>query len=96
MLTGTPTSPWQRSLMGWFGIRGVGSVYYLGYALTHGIEGPAAATAAGLTISVVAIGIVVHGALAQPVLARYERAIAGDSPPASRLPLPGRSQTPRA
>ena len=39
LLIGTPTSSAQRRLMGWFGVRGIGSVYYLGYALTHGLGG---------------------------------------------------------
>ena len=29
----------QRWLMGWFGIRGIGSLYYLCYALSHGLTG---------------------------------------------------------
>ena len=31
------TSPAQRRLIGWFGIRGIGSIYYLSYALNHGL-----------------------------------------------------------
>ena len=72
LLAGTPTSNPQRWLMGWFGIRGIGSLYYLSYALSHGVSGPAAAELAGLTISVVALSILLHGTSAGPVLARYE------------------------
>ena len=32
-LAGTPTTGAQRWLMGWFGIRGIGSLYYLAYAV---------------------------------------------------------------
>ena len=39
LLAGTPTTNPQRWLMGWFGIRGIGSLYYLCYALTHGLSG---------------------------------------------------------
>jgi sodium/hydrogen antiporter len=72
LLMGTPTSATQRWLMGWFGIRGIGSLYYLSYAARHGLPGTAAADIAGLTISVVALSILVHGATATPLLARYE------------------------
>jgi NhaP-type Na+/H+ or K+/H+ antiporter len=75
LLAQTPTTPMQRGLMGWFGIRGVGSLYYLSYALSHGVAGQAAADASGLTVSVVALSILIHGATAQPVLTRYERAL---------------------
>jgi sodium/hydrogen antiporter len=61
--------------MGWFGIRGIGSLYYLSYALRHGGSGHAAADACGLTVSVVALSVLVHGTTAQPVLTRYERAL---------------------
>ena len=37
--------------MAWFGIRGIGSLYYLGYSLRHGLEGALATEIVGLTIS---------------------------------------------
>src|ERR671910_520030 len=37
LLVGTPTTNLQRWLMGWYGIRGIGSLYYLSYALRHGL-----------------------------------------------------------
>ena len=76
LLRGTPTTPAEQWLMGWFGVRGIGSLYYLSYAIVHDIPGGVARDAAGLTISTVAISIILHGALAQPVLDRYERAVA--------------------
>ena len=60
-------------LMGWFGIRGIGSLYYLSYALSHGVSGPAATELAGVTISVVAASILLHGTSARPLLSWYER-----------------------
>ncbi|HYF39654.1 MAG TPA: cation:proton antiporter, partial [Gemmatimonadales bacterium] len=75
LLRGTPTRSSQRWLMGWFGIRGIGSLYYLSYALRHGISPAAAADLAGLTISTVALSILVHGATAPPLLNRYEKAL---------------------
>jgi NhaP-type Na+/H+ or K+/H+ antiporter len=75
MLSGTPTTNAQRWLMGWFGIRGIGSLYYLSYAVTHGVQGAQAADLAGLTISVVALSILIHGVSAPPLLIRYERTL---------------------
>lgn len=74
-LSYSPTSPAQRWLMGWFGIRGIGSIYYLAYAMRHGLDGDAARDVAGLTISVIALSIVIHGISATPLLARYERSL---------------------
>ena len=76
LLEGTPTTNAQRWLMGWFGIRGIGSLYYLSYVITHGLTSPAAVDVAGLTISTVALSILVHGTSAPPLLARYERGLA--------------------
>jgi NhaP-type Na+/H+ or K+/H+ antiporter len=76
LLIGTPTTPRQRWLMGWFGVRGIGSVYYLSYALNHGISGAAAQRLSELTLSVIAISVVVHGISAQPLLAYYEKSLA--------------------
>jgi NhaP-type Na+/H+ or K+/H+ antiporter len=74
-LTGSPTSTAQRLLMGWFGIRGIGSLYYLSYAMTHGLVGQVTELAS-ITISVVALSILAHGISGQPILDFYERRIA--------------------
>ena len=36
-LLGSRVSRYQRTLIGWFGIRGIGSIYYLMYAIEHGL-----------------------------------------------------------
>jgi sodium/hydrogen antiporter len=76
LLIGTPTTNSQRWLMGWFGIRGIGSLYYLSYAVRHGQSSMIAEDLAGLTISTVALSILVHGVTAPPLLSRYERGLA--------------------
>ena len=73
LLAASPTTLPQRWLMGWFGIRGIGSLYYLAYALSHGAVGAGAAAVVDLTVSVIAISIVVHGITIHPLLAWYER-----------------------
>jgi NhaP-type Na+/H+ or K+/H+ antiporter len=37
-LIGTRVGRHQRLLMAWFGIRGIGSIYYLMYAISHGLD----------------------------------------------------------
>ena len=65
----------QRWLIGWFGIRGVGSVYYLMFALNHGLPAKLADPLIALTLSVVVTSIVVHGISVTPMMAAYERRI---------------------
>ncbi|UMZ14950.1 cation:proton antiporter [Pseudomonas sp. MPFS] len=63
----------QRLLLGWFGIRGIGSLYYLFYALNHQLEPAQATLSIQLTLSVVALSILVHGLSTQPLLLHYQR-----------------------
>ena len=69
------SSPGQRWLIGWFGIRGVGSLYYLMYALNHGVPASLADPLIALTLSVVVTSIVVHGISVTPMMAAYERTV---------------------
>jgi len=62
-----------RLLIGWFGIRGVGSLYYLMYALNHGVSQELGDRLVALTLSVVVTSIVVHGISVTPLMAAYER-----------------------
>jgi NhaP-type Na+/H+ or K+/H+ antiporter len=73
-LWNTPTGLVQRLMMGWFGIRGIGSLYYLSYALNHGLNKQVTDTVS-ITLSVVALSILIHGISSQPILKFYERAI---------------------
>lgn len=61
----------QRALIGWFGIRGIGSIFYLLLALRHGVDGVVAETIVSLTLWTVAASIVTHGLTAQPLMRRY-------------------------
>jgi NhaP-type Na+/H+ or K+/H+ antiporter len=69
----------QRLLIGWFGIRGIGSLFYLFHSLNHGLAPSIATLCIDLTLSVVALSILVHGISTQPILARYERRKKQDS-----------------
>jgi sodium/hydrogen antiporter len=71
-LLGKGTSRSQEALMGWFGIRGIGSIYYLTYALGYGIPEGLADHLTALVLSLVALSIVVHGVSVTPLMKRYE------------------------
>lgn len=73
-LIGSPTTGVQRALMGWFGIRGIGSLYYLSYAISHSAAGNVSQLIP-ITITVIAISVLLHGVSGQPVLHRYERSL---------------------
>ena len=72
-LLGAPVSGDQRLLIAWFGIRGIGSVYYLMFALNHGWSGSVADQAVSITLTAVAVSIVLHGVSVTPLMARYAR-----------------------
>ncbi len=76
-LAGSSTLPLQRRLIGWFGIRGIGSLYYLCYALNHGLPPAYAPMIVGLTVAVVVSSIVVHGTSMTPLMAFYRRRLPG-------------------
>jgi sodium/hydrogen antiporter len=73
-LSHATVSSGQRWMIGWFGIRGVGSLYYLMYAVNHGLDQALADQLIGLTVAVVVTSIVVHGTSVTPLMAAYERA----------------------
>ena len=75
-LSGSSASGNQRLLIGWFGIRGIGSLYYLMYAINHGLAPSVADELTSLTLSVVVASIVVHGISVTPLMAMYEKTMA--------------------
>lgn len=66
-----PLSRPQRAFIAWFGVRGIGSIYYLAYAFSHGVSGAAAQTLRDITLVVVAASIVLHGISVTPLMRRY-------------------------
>jgi sodium/hydrogen antiporter len=64
--------PGTRWLFGWFGIRGVGSLYYLAYAFGHGLKGEAAEKIAWITYTTIVVSVIVHGISATPLMKWYE------------------------
>jgi sodium/hydrogen antiporter len=76
---GAPVHPATRWLFGWFGIRGVGSLYYLTYAFGHGLSGNTGELIAWITFITVVISVVLHGISATPLMKWYERNIEGNN-----------------
>ena len=71
-LLGTDVKPIQRRLMAWFGIRGIGSLYYLLYAISHGIAVPLAEQLLSITLAVIVTSVIAHGISVTPLMNRYE------------------------
>lgn len=68
--------PWQRRLLlGWFGIRGLGSLNYLAYALTHGLAGRDGDDLATVALTVVSLSIFIHGVTTTPLMNWRARAL---------------------
>ena len=62
----------ERRLLQWFGIRGIGSLYWLAFALERGPTAHADAIAAA-TFAVIAVSIVAHGVSATPIMEWHQR-----------------------
>jgi len=70
-LIGAPMGRDQRVLASWFGIRGIGSIYYVMYAINHGLPQPLASEIMGYTLLIVAASVMLHGVSVTPLMARY-------------------------
>jgi NhaP-type Na+/H+ or K+/H+ antiporter len=65
--------PTTRLLFGWFGIRGVGSLYYLSYAYGEGLENQSGEMIGWITYITIIISVVLHGISATPMMNWYEK-----------------------
>lgn len=71
-LIGSGVGRRSLALIGWFGIRGIGSIYYLSHAITHGIEATLANQLSSLVLWTVVLSIVIHGVSVTPIMTRYD------------------------
>lgn len=62
----------QISLISWFGIRGIGSIYYLAYGIGHGVATDVSRQLVSLALWVIACSIVVHGISVTPLMGWYQ------------------------
>jgi NhaP-type Na+/H+ or K+/H+ antiporter len=72
-LAGTNTSWKLRSMIGWFGVRGIGSIYYLMYAIQHGLDQHLAQQLTQFVLVVVTLSIIVHGISVKPIMEKFWR-----------------------
>lgn len=72
-LLATRTSWRIRGMTGWFGVRGIGSLYYLMYAIQHGLPESLAMELIQLTLIVVTLSIIVHGISVKPLMSHFRR-----------------------
>lgn len=63
----------QLMMAGWFGFRGIGSVFYLMFALHHGVSGRLADNLVSLTLVTVAASVLAHGISVRPIMRWYGR-----------------------
>jgi NhaP-type Na+/H+ or K+/H+ antiporter len=62
-----------RGISAWFGVRGIGSVYYLMYAINHGLPQGLARDLIDITLVVIMLSIAVHGISVKPLFDRFWR-----------------------
>ncbi len=62
-----------KGLSAWFGVRGIGSLYYLMYVINNGIAEPLALELIHLVLIVITMSVVLHGVTVKPLLARFWR-----------------------
>lgn len=86
-LRGAPGRPAEHWVISLFGIRGVGSFYYLAYATTKA-DFPQADLVWATVGLVVVVSVVVHGVAATPVMRLLDRAGQRTREPAERGPAP--------
>jgi sodium/hydrogen antiporter len=72
-LLGAPISRDQGMVMAWFGMRGIGSIYYLMYAIDRGLPGALAERFVAITLAAVTVSIVLHGISVRPIMRLYRR-----------------------
>ncbi len=70
-ILGFRLQPIQRGYIAWFGIRGIGSIYYLTYAIEHGFKSPPVETVVNFAFATVATSIFIHGTTVTPLMHFY-------------------------
>jgi len=83
---GMALTPSQRRLAAWFGVRGIGSMYYLAFAVSHGLSGAQLKTVADAVLVTVALSVLMHGSSATPIMRLYRRTRQQRGPQVQRRP----------
>lgn len=72
-MLGSQTSWKMRAMASWFGVRGIGSLYYLMYAIQHGLPEPLALQFIHFTLVVVTLSILLHAVSFKPLTRLFWR-----------------------
>jgi NhaP-type Na+/H+ or K+/H+ antiporter len=80
-LAGSGIPRTKVALLSWFGIRGIGSLYYLMFAIGMGVETGIATQLTSVTLWVIASSIVIHGISVTPLMRRYHAKRGGHGRP---------------
>jgi NhaP-type Na+/H+ or K+/H+ antiporter len=72
-MTGSGASWRMRGLIGWFGVRGIGSLYYLMYVIQHGLPEELSLQLIQLTLVVITLSVLAHGASVKPLMNLFWR-----------------------
>ena len=63
----------QRRIVAWFGIRGVGSLFYLALVIDSGLQPALCVALVNATLPAIALSVLLHGVSATPLMAIYRR-----------------------
>lgn len=63
----------QTALVSWFGIRGIGSLYYLFYAVNRGMPDDLSKPLINIVLCSIALSMVAHGVTVSPLMQRYQQ-----------------------
>jgi len=63
----------QRRIVAWFGIRGVGSLFYLAFVIDSGLPPALSADLVNATLPAIALSVLLHGVSATPLMALYRK-----------------------
>ncbi|MGB9991980.1 cation:proton antiporter [Massilia sp. SM-13] len=72
-LAGSGIGRRATAIAAWFGVRGIGSIYYLTYAINHGLPFSMARDLLNIALAVIISSIVLHGISVSPLLNRFWR-----------------------
>lgn len=70
-LLGSGTPFRLQALIGWFGVRGIGSIYYLMFAIAFGLPEELALELIHITLVVVVLSIIFHGLTVKPMMSKW-------------------------
>lgn len=70
-LLGSQTTWRIRGMAGWFGVRGIGSLYYLMYAIENGLPEALSLQLIQMTLIVVTLSIILHGTSVKPLMGLF-------------------------